>query len=70
MITPRNTHEGQQGLWESPAAAEAWRRNTATRMQALGPATERMLVLANIILDGKGFIPFYVYTLLQRSVVW
>jgi len=22
------------------------------------------------ILDGKGFIPFYVYTLLQRSVVW
>lgn len=48
MTTPRNTHEGQPGLWESPAAAEAWRRNTATRMQALGPATERMLVLANI----------------------
>jgi len=23
-----------------------------------------------VILDGKGFIPFYVYTLLQRSVVW
>ena len=48
MTTPRNTHEGQQGLWETPAAAEAWRRNTATRMQALGPATQPMLLLANI----------------------
>src|SRR5262245_25677435 len=48
MTTPRNTHEDQQGLWQSPEAAEAWRRNAATRMQVLGPATERMLVLANI----------------------
>jgi ubiquinone/menaquinone biosynthesis C-methylase UbiE len=48
MTTPRNPHEDQQSLWESPEAAEAWRRNAATRMQLLGPATERMLVLANI----------------------
>ncbi len=48
MTTPRNTHEEQQALWQSPEAAEAWRRTAATRMQLLGPATERMLVLANI----------------------
>jgi len=48
MATPRNTHEDRQSLWGSPQAAEAWQRNTATRMQALGPATERMLMLANI----------------------
>ncbi len=48
MTTAHNTHEDQQGLWESPEAAEAWRRNAATRLQLLGPATERMLVLANI----------------------
>jgi SAM-dependent methyltransferase len=48
MATPRNTHEDQQSLWGSPQAAEAWQRNAAMRMQALGPATERMLALANI----------------------
>jgi ubiquinone/menaquinone biosynthesis C-methylase UbiE len=48
MTTPHNTHEDQRGLWESPEAAQAWRRNAATRMQLLGPATERMLTLANI----------------------
>jgi hypothetical protein len=29
-----------------------------------------MIAMPIIILDGKGFIPFYIYTLLQRSVVW
>jgi SAM-dependent methyltransferase len=48
MTSARNTHEDQPGLWQSPEAAEAWRRNAATRMQLLGPATERMLALANI----------------------
>jgi ubiquinone/menaquinone biosynthesis C-methylase UbiE len=48
MTTAHNTHEDQQDLWKSPEAAEAWRRNAVTRMQLLGPATERMLVLANI----------------------
>ncbi len=48
MTTPRNTHEDQQSLWQSPEAAEAWRRNAAMRMQLLGSATERMLALANI----------------------
>ncbi len=48
MTTPRSTPEDQQSLWQSPEAAQAWRRNAATRMQLLGPATERMLVLANI----------------------
>src|SRR6266496_1101121 len=48
MTTARNTHEDQQSLWQSPEAAQAWRRNAATRMRLLGPATERMLVLANI----------------------
>jgi ubiquinone/menaquinone biosynthesis C-methylase UbiE len=48
MTIPRNTPEDQQGLWQSAEAAEAWRRTAATRMQLLGPATERMLVLANI----------------------
>ncbi len=48
MTTAHNTPEDQQSLWQSPEAAQAWRRNAATRMQLLGPATERMLALANI----------------------
>jgi hypothetical protein len=47
-MTSQFQHDDQRGAWASPAAAKAWRRNAATHMQLLGPATERMLVLANI----------------------
>ena len=47
-MTTQFQRDDQRGAWESPAAAEAWRRNASARMQLLGPATERMLVLTNI----------------------
>ena len=39
--------------WATREAAETWRRGTASRAEALGPVTERMLELAGVTVGGQ-----------------
>ncbi|MBA2451399.1 MAG: methyltransferase domain-containing protein [Chloroflexi bacterium] len=41
------------GAWSTREAVETWRRGTASRADALGPVTERMLDLAGVAAGGR-----------------
>lgn len=53
MGTGQRSSDDREGAYGSRDAADGWRRGAATRTQSVGPATEAMLDLANLVIGNR-----------------